>query len=88
MQQNYSALISNSAKLLHCQTWISLGRMGWCWGSACCCCLGWLKVPVLQEMADADGQNVGAGEEQRVPKAWACPLDQARSTLQLWGNEV
>ena len=43
---------------------------------------------MLQEMADADGQNVGAGEEQRVPKAWTCPLDQARSTLQLWGNEV
>lgn len=50
--------------------------------------LGRLKVPVLRGTADADGQNVGAGEEQRVPKAWTCWLDQVRSTLQLQGNEV
>lgn len=43
---------------------------------------------MLRGTADADGQNVGAGEEQRVPKAWTCVLDQAHTTLQLRGNEA
>lgn len=41
-----------------------------------------LTVPMLQGTAGADGENVGAGEEQGVPEAWTHLLDQAFSTLQ------
>lgn len=45
--------------------WICLERRGWHWAR------------LLWGAADADGQNAGAGEEQRVPKARTSLLDQA-----------
>lgn len=61
-----------------------LGSRGRWWGSAFA---GLTEGAIALERGDADGQNVGAGEEQRVPKAWTCLLGQVCSTLQHGGGK-